>query len=207
MKPHYEKHKLNPELESIHISAVTFSEAMAQSAPKASSNPTPATKTTVSESSDQQAASEVTSSVQATDLLPSTSSPGVAPGEGFITCEPDVCTVEDCPHRAKQHFHCTRGDCQFATESKDMLQDHKVNESVIFQSFRQMSRKLDCRRPGCKYNLLNKHYHCLHQGCNFSFLQVSILSRVKANPRPQVFESILLFCPLICDCLYFHMYL
>ncbi|XP_071805727.1 zinc finger protein castor homolog 1-like isoform X2 [Asterias amurensis] len=172
MKPHYEKHKLNPELESIHISAVTFSEAIAQSAPKASSNPTPATKTTVSESSDQQAASEVTSSVQATDLLPSTSSPGVAPGEGFITCEPDVCTVEDCPHRAKQHFHCTRGDCQFATESKDMLQDHKVNESVIFQSFRQMSRKLDCRRPGCKYNLLNKHYHCLHQGCNFSFLQI-----------------------------------
>ncbi|XP_038076204.1 zinc finger protein castor homolog 1-like isoform X2 [Patiria miniata] len=171
MRPHYEKHKMNPELESIHISAVSFAEVQARSTPKTSNNPASATISTPThtQSSDP---SEVPGSTPATDLLPSTSSPGVASSEGFITCEPDVCTVEDCPHRAKQHYHCTRGDCQFATESQDMLRDHKVNESVIFQSFRQMSRKMDCRRPGCKYNLLNKHYHCLHQGCNFSFLQI-----------------------------------
>ncbi|XP_022090253.1 zinc finger protein castor homolog 1-like isoform X2 [Acanthaster planci] len=171
MKPHYEKHKMNPELESIHISAVSFSEAQAQSTLKAPTTLAPASKSTATHTQSCDA-NEVPGSVPVTDLLPSTSSPGVASGEGFITCEPDVCTVEDCPHRAKHHYHCTRGDCQFATENQDMLRDHKVNESVIFQSFRQMSRKMDCRRPGCKYNLLNKHYHCLHQGCNFSFLQI-----------------------------------
>ena len=99
--------------------------------------------------------------------------PSAAADKGYSQLAPGKCAKPECPLVGQKHFHCTRTECNFATESPDMLHDHKSNEKLIFDSFRQFSRKLDCRRPGCKYNLLHKHYHCMHQGCQFSFLQVN----------------------------------
>ncbi|PIK40359.1 putative zinc finger protein [Apostichopus japonicus] len=91
---------------------------------------------------------------------------------GYDSMEADKCPREECPLSKQIHFHCVKADCQYATENVELMMDHKTNEKLIFDSFKQCSRKLDCHRPGCKYNMLHKHFHCMHQGCHFSFLQV-----------------------------------
>ncbi|XP_033107700.1 zinc finger protein castor homolog 1-like [Anneissia japonica] len=91
---------------------------------------------------------------------------------GFVKFRENQCTSGDCQFVAEVHCHCTRLDCNFTTNAASKMKEHKINENIAFESFKQFSRKMDCRRPGCKFNLWKKHFHCLHLGCNFSFLQV-----------------------------------
>ncbi|XP_071476914.1 uncharacterized protein [Diadema antillarum] len=151
MKPHYEKHRQNPDLEAIRHSEVEkpgyLGTPVSQPPPK------------------------VVLKDQTMKWFPQTPT-NPSGDKGYCKLDGGKCTKPECPLIAQMHYHCTRPDCNFATESHDMLHDHKSNEKLIFDSFRQFSRKLDCRRPGCKYNLLHKHYHCMHQGCQFSFLQI-----------------------------------
>eukprot|EP00057_Strongylocentrotus_purpuratus_P030440 XP_781684.2 PREDICTED: zinc finger protein castor homolog 1 [Strongylocentrotus purpuratus] len=152
MKPHYEKHHQNPELESI----------------RHSDTDKPAF---VGAPIDQTQPPKVVLKDQTMKWF-TAPPPAQANDNGYCKVDPGKCSKTECPLVGQKHFHCTRSECNFATESPDMLHDHKSNEKLIFDSFRQFSRKLDCRRPGCKYNLLHKHYHCMHQGCQFSFLQI-----------------------------------
>ncbi|XP_071946208.1 zinc finger protein castor homolog 1-like [Antedon mediterranea] len=92
--------------------------------------------------------------------------------QGFVRFNANECTSPECQFITEVHCHCTRPECNFTTNAASKMKEHKTNENIAFESFKQFSRKADCRRPGCKFNQWKKHFHCLHLGCNFSFLQI-----------------------------------
>lgn len=160
MRPHYEKHRKNPNLEKIQDRVEEPIEALSE----------PSSPRTISP--------QITAPPVAT-IRPQTvtnNSPSHASqsqrSTGYESYEAEKCPRENCPLSKQSHFHCTKAECQYATENMELMLDHKTNEKLIFDSFKQCSRKVDCQRPGCKYNMLHKHFHCMHQGCHFSFLQV-----------------------------------
>lgn len=164
MRPHYDKHRKNPNLEKIQDRVEEPVEALSE----------PTSPRTVSP--------QVTAPPVAT-IRPQTvtnNSPSHASqsqrSTGYESYEAEKCPRENCPLSKQSHFHCTKAECQYATENMELMLDHKTNEKLIFDSFKQCSRKVDCQRPGCKYNMLHKHFHCMHQGCHFSFLQVRMIS-------------------------------
>lgn len=175
MRPHFDKHVKNPTLGKIQdrVEDSPEEEEDEESQPPSPAESPPQSMAPPVATIRPQTVSTITTTSSSSISSPPQLSP-TAKERGYDSMEADKCPREECPLSKQVHFHCVKADCQYATENVELMMDHKTNEKLIFDSFKQCSRKLDCHRPGCKYNMLHKHFHCMHQGCHFSFLQVNI---------------------------------
>ncbi|XP_071840384.1 zinc finger protein castor homolog 1-like isoform X3 [Apostichopus japonicus] len=173
MRPHFDKHVKNPTLGKIQdrVEDSPEEEEDEESQPPSPAESPPQSMAPPVATIRPQTVSTITTTSSSSISSPPQLSP-TAKERGYDSMEADKCPREECPLSKQIHFHCVKADCQYATENVELMMDHKTNEKLIFDSFKQCSRKLDCHRPGCKYNMLHKHFHCMHQGCHFSFLQV-----------------------------------
>ncbi|XP_070562081.1 zinc finger protein castor homolog 1-like isoform X2 [Ptychodera flava] len=99
---------------------------------------------------------------------------------GYVLYKANRCPITDCHLRNRAHFHCTKTDCHYMTTSAAKMNEHKWNENAAYDGYRQLSRKIDCKRAGCKYNMIKKHFHCIRPGCKFSF---TLQSQMETHAR------------------------
>ncbi|XP_077998745.1 zinc finger protein castor homolog 1-like [Glandiceps talaboti] len=99
---------------------------------------------------------------------------------GYVLYKANRCPISDCHLKNRAHFHCTKTDCRYTTTSAAKMNEHKWNENAAYDGYKQLSRKVDCKRTGCKYNLIKKHFHCIRPGCKFSF---TLQSQMETHAR------------------------
>ncbi|XP_006145507.1 zinc finger protein castor homolog 1-like [Tupaia chinensis] len=72
------------------------------------------------------------------------------------------------------HYHCLRSGCYFVTNITTKLpwhiKKHEKAERRAANGFKYFTKREECGRLGCKYNQVNSHFHCIREGCQFSFL-------------------------------------
>ncbi|XP_056651756.1 zinc finger protein castor homolog 1 isoform X2 [Monodelphis domestica] len=72
------------------------------------------------------------------------------------------------------HYHCLRPGCYFVTNITTKLpwhiKKHEKAERRAANGFKYFTKREECGRLGCKYNQVNSHFHCIREGCQFSFL-------------------------------------
>lgn len=72
------------------------------------------------------------------------------------------------------HYHCLRTGCYFVTNITTKLpwhiKKHEKAERRAANGFKYFTKREECGRLGCKYNQVNSHFHCIREGCQFSFL-------------------------------------
>ncbi|KAM4609846.1 zinc finger protein castor homolog 1 isoform 2-T2 [Polymixia lowei] len=85
-----------------------------------------------------------------------------------------LCPNQQCEFRMRGHYHCLRPGCFFVTNITTKLpwhiKKHEKAERRAANGFRYFTKREECGRLGCKYNQLNSHFHCIREGCQFSFL-------------------------------------
>ncbi|XP_052396338.1 zinc finger protein castor homolog 1 isoform X1 [Carassius gibelio] len=85
-----------------------------------------------------------------------------------------LCPNQHCEFRMRGHYHCLRPGCFFVTNITTKLpwhiKKHEKAERRAANGFKYFTKREECGRPGCKYNQVNSHFHCIREGCQFSFL-------------------------------------
>ncbi|KAK1159535.1 hypothetical protein AOXY_G22267 [Acipenser oxyrinchus oxyrinchus] len=85
-----------------------------------------------------------------------------------------LCPNQHCEFRMRGHYHCLRPSCHFVTNITTKLpwhvKKHEKAERRAANGFKYFTKREECGRPGCKYNQVNSHFHCIRDGCLFSFL-------------------------------------
>nr|XP_055045399.1 zinc finger protein castor homolog 1 isoform X3 [Misgurnus anguillicaudatus] len=85
-----------------------------------------------------------------------------------------LCPNQHCEFRMRGHYHCLRPGCYFVTNITTKLpwhvKKHEKAERRAANGFKYFTKREECGRPGCKYNQVNSHFHCIREGCQFSFL-------------------------------------
>uniref|UniRef100_A0A673NLP7 Zinc finger protein castor homolog 1-like n=1 Tax=Sinocyclocheilus rhinocerous TaxID=307959 RepID=A0A673NLP7_9TELE len=85
-----------------------------------------------------------------------------------------LCPNQHCEFRMRGHYHCLRPGCFFVTNITTKLpwhvKKHEKAERRAANGFKYFTKREACCRPGCKYNQVNSHFHCIREGCQFSFL-------------------------------------
>uniref|UniRef100_H3DCI7 Castor zinc finger 1 n=1 Tax=Tetraodon nigroviridis TaxID=99883 RepID=H3DCI7_TETNG len=85
-----------------------------------------------------------------------------------------LCPNQHCEFRMRGHYHCLRPGCYFVTNITTKLpwhvKKHEKAERRAANGFRYFTKREECGRLGCKYNQVNSHFHCIREGCHFSFL-------------------------------------
>ncbi|KAK1157325.1 hypothetical protein AOXY_G24963 [Acipenser oxyrinchus oxyrinchus] len=85
-----------------------------------------------------------------------------------------LCPNQHCEFRMRGHYHCLRPSCYFVTNITTKLpwhvKKHEKAERRAANGFKYFTKREECGRPGCKYNQVNSHFHCIRDGCLFSFL-------------------------------------
>ncbi|KAM9445873.1 zinc finger protein castor homolog 1 isoform 3-T4 [Clarias gariepinus] len=95
-----------------------------------------------------------------------------------------LCPNQHCEFRMRGHYHCLRPGCYFVTNITTKLpwhiKKHEKAERRAANGFKYFTKREECGRPvqkrkenflpGCKYNQVNSHFHCIREGCMFSFL-------------------------------------
>ncbi|XP_044208810.1 zinc finger protein castor homolog 1 isoform X6 [Thunnus albacares] len=85
-----------------------------------------------------------------------------------------LCPNQHCEFRMRGHYHCLRPGCFFVTNITTKLpwhvKKHEKAERRAANGFKYFTKKEECGRLGCKYNQVNSHFHCIREGCQFSFL-------------------------------------
>ncbi|XP_036316947.1 zinc finger protein castor homolog 1 isoform X2 [Pipistrellus kuhlii] len=85
-----------------------------------------------------------------------------------------LCPSQHCEFRMRGHYHCLRTGCYFVTNITTKLpwhiKKHEKAERRAANGFKYFTKREECGRPGCKYNQVNSHFHCIREGCQFSFL-------------------------------------
>ncbi|XP_016129421.1 zinc finger protein castor homolog 1-like isoform X4 [Sinocyclocheilus grahami] len=85
-----------------------------------------------------------------------------------------LCHNQHCEFRMRGHYHCLRPGCFFVTNITTKLpwhvKKHEKAERRAANGFKYFTKREECCRPGCKYNQVNSHFHCIREGCQFSFL-------------------------------------
>ncbi|CAL8238616.1 unnamed protein product, partial [Lota lota] len=99
---------------------------------------------------------------------------GYAPGSAAESRAPSVSHPQHCEFRMRGHYHCLRPGCYFVTNITTKLpwhvKKHEKAERRAANGFKYFTKREECGRMGCKYNQLNSHFHCIREGCQFSFL-------------------------------------
>ncbi|KFV03635.1 Zinc finger protein castor 1, partial [Pterocles gutturalis] len=82
--------------------------------------------------------------------------------------------LQHCEFRMRGHYHCLRPGCYFVTNITTKLpwhvKKHEKAERRAANGFKYFTKREECGRLGCKYNQVNSHFHCIREGCQFSFL-------------------------------------
>uniref|UniRef100_W5L140 Castor zinc finger 1 n=1 Tax=Astyanax mexicanus TaxID=7994 RepID=W5L140_ASTMX len=85
-----------------------------------------------------------------------------------------LCPNQHCEFRMRGHYHCLRPGCFFVTNITTKLpwhvKKHEKAERRAANGFKYFTKREECGRLGCKYNQVNSHFHCIREGCMFSFL-------------------------------------
>ncbi|XP_037684470.1 zinc finger protein castor homolog 1 isoform X2 [Choloepus didactylus] len=85
-----------------------------------------------------------------------------------------LCPNQHCEFRMRGHYHCLRTGCCFVTNITTKLpwhiKKHEKAERRAANGFKYFTKREECGRLGCKYNQVNSHFHCIREGCQFSFL-------------------------------------
>ncbi|XP_075046345.1 zinc finger protein castor homolog 1 isoform X4 [Mixophyes fleayi] len=85
-----------------------------------------------------------------------------------------LCPNQHCEFRMRGHYHCLRPSCYFVTNITTKLpwhvKKHEKAERRAANGFKYFTKREECGRMGCKYNQVNSHFHCIRDGCQFSFL-------------------------------------
>ncbi|XP_074874272.1 zinc finger protein castor homolog 1 isoform X6 [Carettochelys insculpta] len=85
-----------------------------------------------------------------------------------------LCPNQHCEFRMRGHYHCLRPGCYFVTNITTKLpwhvKKHEKAERRAANGFKYFTKREECSRLGCKYNQVNSHFHCIREGCQFSFL-------------------------------------
>ncbi|KAJ8257622.1 hypothetical protein GJAV_G00187800 [Gymnothorax javanicus] len=85
-----------------------------------------------------------------------------------------LCPNQHCEFRMRGHYHCLRPGCFFTTNITTKLpwhiKKHEKAERRAANGFKYFTKREECGRLGCKYNQVNSHFHCIREGCQFSFL-------------------------------------
>uniref|UniRef100_A0A3P9H9V4 Castor zinc finger 1 n=1 Tax=Oryzias latipes TaxID=8090 RepID=A0A3P9H9V4_ORYLA len=85
-----------------------------------------------------------------------------------------LCPNQQCEFRMRGHYHCLRPGCFFVTNITTKLpwhiKKHEKAERRAANGFKYFTKREECGRLGCKYNQVNSHFHCIRDGCQFSFL-------------------------------------
>ncbi|XP_077939652.1 zinc finger protein castor homolog 1 isoform X3 [Gasterosteus aculeatus] len=85
-----------------------------------------------------------------------------------------LCPNQHCEFRMRGHYHCLRPSCNFVTNITTKLpwhvKKHEKAERRAANGFKYFTKREECGRLGCKYNQVNSHFHCIREGCQFSFL-------------------------------------
>ncbi|KAM3872394.1 zinc finger protein castor homolog 1 [Diretmus argenteus] len=85
-----------------------------------------------------------------------------------------LCPNQNCEFRMRGHYHCLRPGCFFVTNITTKLpwhiKKHEKAERRAANGFKYFTKREECGRLGCKYNQVNSHFHCIREGCQFSFL-------------------------------------
>ncbi|XP_029994283.1 zinc finger protein castor homolog 1 isoform X7 [Sphaeramia orbicularis] len=85
-----------------------------------------------------------------------------------------LCPNQHCEFRLRGHYHCLRPGCFFVTNITTKLpwhvKKHEKAERRAANGFKYFTKREECARLGCKYNQVNSHFHCIREGCQFSFL-------------------------------------
>uniref|UniRef100_A0A8C2YXV4 Castor zinc finger 1 n=1 Tax=Cyclopterus lumpus TaxID=8103 RepID=A0A8C2YXV4_CYCLU len=85
-----------------------------------------------------------------------------------------LCPNQHCEFRMRGHYHCLRPGCSFVTNITTKLpwhvKKHEKAERRAANGFKYFTKREVCGRLGCKYNQVNSHFHCIRDGCQFSFL-------------------------------------
>ncbi|XP_056897992.1 zinc finger protein castor homolog 1 isoform X7 [Takifugu flavidus] len=85
-----------------------------------------------------------------------------------------LCPNQHCEFRMRGHYHCLRPGCYFVTNITTKLpwhvKKHEKAERRAANGFKYFTKREECGRLGCKYNQVNSHFHCIREGCHFSFL-------------------------------------
>ncbi|XP_043532181.1 zinc finger protein castor homolog 1 isoform X4 [Chiloscyllium plagiosum] len=98
-----------------------------------------------------------------------------------------LCPNQQCEFRMRGHYHCLRPFCNFVTNITTKLpwhiKKHEKAERRAANGFKYFTKREECSRLGknstiskkkcfksCKYNQVNSHFHCIREGCHFSFL-------------------------------------
>ncbi|KAM9343570.1 zinc finger protein castor homolog 1 isoform 3-T3 [Pholidichthys leucotaenia] len=85
-----------------------------------------------------------------------------------------LCPNQHCEFRMRGHYHCLRPGCYFVTNITTKLpwhvKKHEKAERRAANGFKYFTKREECGRQGCKYNQVNSHFHCIREGCQFSFL-------------------------------------
>ncbi|XP_067228175.1 zinc finger protein castor homolog 1 isoform X7 [Chanodichthys erythropterus] len=96
-----------------------------------------------------------------------------------------LCPNQHCEFRMRGHYHCLRPGCFFVTNITTKLpwhvKKHEKAERRAANGFKYFTKREECGRLAsiiitsrqikrCKYNQVNSHFHCIREGCQFSFL-------------------------------------
>nr|CAD7426118.1 unnamed protein product [Timema monikensis] len=101
--------------------------------------------------------------------------------EGFYSYSEGIpCPDTLCPYNSRcHHFHCRQPRCFYVTDREDILIMHSkdFHDNIdILEGFLFFDRMVDCRLPNCHSNKVNRHFHCMHPGCGYSFVRYSTMA-------------------------------
>ncbi|XP_022236904.1 zinc finger protein castor homolog 1-like isoform X2 [Limulus polyphemus] len=124
--------------------------------------------------------SETLSSIQKLSQMTVASSAPIEKEDGFYVFPKNTpCPDNLCLFLENHHFHCTQPRCHFVTDRSDILLLHSkdFHDNIdIMEGFLFFDRSVDCRFLNCQSNKVNRHFHCVRPGCNYSFVRYSTMS-------------------------------
>uniref|UniRef100_A0AAY5EPJ6 C2H2-type domain-containing protein n=1 Tax=Electrophorus electricus TaxID=8005 RepID=A0AAY5EPJ6_ELEEL len=92
------------------------------------------------------------------------------------------------------HFHCRRPGCTFTFKNKCDIEKHKSyhikDDAYAKDGFKKFYKYEECKYEGCVYSKATNHFHCIRQGCGFTFTSTSqMTSHKRKHERRHVRSS------------------
>ncbi|VDO72125.1 unnamed protein product [Schistosoma mattheei] len=94
----------------------------------------------------------------------------------------EICPDMNCPYYIthEQHYHCVKPRCYMSTNKLDLINIHRREfhqHTIIEKGFEYYDISIDCRRPLCHNNKINKHFHCIYPNCDYTFIRSSTMQQ------------------------------
>ncbi|VDP73626.1 unnamed protein product, partial [Schistosoma curassoni] len=70
--------------------------------------------------------------------------------------------------------------CYMSTNKLDLINIHRREfhqHTIIEKGFEYYDISIDCRRPLCHNNKINKHFHCIYPNCDYTFIRSSTMQQ------------------------------